>query len=49
MVDVYTGLKIPDTIHISIEEKLLVVIVELDIGPIPATLITITQVTMVDY
>ena len=38
MVDVDLGLKIPSTFHLTIQDRLLVVMVELDIGPRPATI-----------
>ena len=47
MVDVYIGLKIPATFHLAIQEKLLMVMGELDIGPRPFTFTPITQLTMV--
>ena len=47
MVDVDIGLKIPSTYTLEIREKLLVVMVYLDIGPRPATILPITQVKMV--
>ena len=48
MTDIYSGLKIPDTLPFSIVDKVLIVIGELDIGLRPATLPPITQATMVD-
>ena len=48
MVDVDLDLKIPETSPLAIWEEMLVEMVEVDIGPIPATLPPITQVTMVD-
>ena len=48
MTDIYSGLKIPDTLPFAIVDKVLIVIGELDIGLRPATLPPITQVTMVD-
>ena len=48
MEDVGLGLNRPATFHLSIWNKLLMAIVEVDIGPRPATLPPITQVTMVD-
>ena len=47
MADVDIGLKRPATITLTILEKLLTVIGEVDIGPIKATLTPIIQVTMV--
>ena len=38
MVDVDLGLKIPSTFPLTIQDRLLVVMVELDIGPRPATI-----------
>ena len=48
MENVDLGQKRPATFTIKIWDKLLVVIVEVDIGPRPSTLTTITQVTMVN-
>ena len=47
MTDIYSGLKIPDTLPFSIVDKVLIVIGELDIGLRPATLPPVTQVTVV--
>ena len=49
VADVYIGLKKPATFPLTIWKKLLVVMGEVNIGPRPATLYPITQVTMVDY
>ena len=49
MADVYLGLKRPDTLPPVICKKLLVVIIEVDIGPITVTLLPITQVSVVDF
>ena len=38
MVDVDLGLEIPDTFPLKIQEKLLVVMGEFDIGPRPTTI-----------
>ena len=46
MIDVYLGLKITATFPLVIWDRLLVVMVDVDIGPRPATLPPITQVTM---
>ena len=46
MTDVNLGLKIRATFALEIREKMLVVMIEVDIGPRPATLPPITQVTM---
>ena len=47
--DVDLGLKRPSTFLLKIREKLLVVMGEVDIGTIPATITPINQVTMVDF
>ena len=49
MEDVYLGPKRPSTIPFKIMEKVLMVMVEFDIGLIPATLPPIIQVGLVDY
>ena len=46
---VYLCLQIPATLIFTIVEKVLVVMVEVDIGLIPATLTPITQVVMVYF
>ena len=46
MADLYIGLKIPSSVSITKLDKLLVVILEVNIGPILSTLPPITQVTM---
>ena len=48
IVDVYLGLKIPANFPLSMREKLLVAMVEVGIGPSPATLTNTTQMVMVD-
>ena len=47
MADVDIYIKRPSTLPLTIMDKMLMVIGELDIGPRPDTLSTITQVTMV--
>ena len=49
MADVDIVLKIPYNFTLAIQEKLLVVMGDVGIGPRPSTLTTITHVTMVDY
>ena len=49
MTDVNLGLKIRATFALEIREKMLVVMIEVDIGPRPATLPPITQVNMLNY
>ena len=48
MVDVDIGLKMPSIFPLTVWDKLLVVIGEMDIGPTPPTLPPITQVIIVD-
>ena len=48
MVEVYIGLKIPSTIPITIVEQWVMLMVEVDICLIPATLPPITQETVID-
>ena len=48
MAYVNVVLKIPSNSPLTILDKLLMVMGEVEIGPIPATLSPITQVTMVD-
>ena len=49
MVDMDLGLKRPATFHLTIQDKILVVMRYLDICPRPATLPTKTQVVMVYF
>ena len=48
MTDVYLGLNIPATFPLATSEKILVVVIEVYIVPIPATITPITHVTMLD-
>ena len=48
MADTDLGLKRTATFPLVIQDKLLVVMGDVDIGPIPATIYPITKVTMVD-
>ena len=47
MVDVDIGIKRPANLPLDIQEKLLVVMANVDIYPIPSTLLPIYQVNMV--